>query len=114
MNYKKYIEENIIRCDYSRRGGGIEISLSDLLKTDQDFKMSAYQNYLGGGMLGKICNDCNFSTEDLSQKQQDLVFKVAEQLKRYFHDLTNAEAEDWDSWSSSDYEANQSRPESAY
>ena len=114
MNYKKYIEENIIRCDYSRRGGGIEISLDKLLNGGR-LKMTAYQNYLGGGMLGAICNSYNFDPEQLSDPLLiDEVENITEALNRYFHDLTNAEAEDWDSWSSSDYEANQSRPESAY
>jgi len=46
-------EEITLRMDVSRRGGGgIEIDFSSLGYPGE--KMTAYQNYLGGGMLGSI------------------------------------------------------------
>lgn len=111
MNYKKYIEDHTLRCEASYRGGGIEIDLDDLLHTD-GYKMTAYQNYLGGGMLGKVCNDCNFDTESLTDRKQKIVFEIAEELKRYFHNLTNHEDDEWESET---YEHNQlTKAESAY
>lgn len=47
---------NILREQYTERGGGIEIALDDYGYIGE--KMSAYQNYLGGGMLGSVQNDC--------------------------------------------------------
>ena len=46
----------ILRQRLSNRGGGIEICLSKYGYPGE--KMTAYQNYLGGGMLGGIANDC--------------------------------------------------------
>ena len=42
-------EKITLRSKISSRGGGIEISLNSL--GFRDMKMSAYQNYLGGGLL---------------------------------------------------------------
>ena len=73
------IENNIIRLDASRRGGGIEIDVSSLF--GEGCKMSAYQNYLGGGLLGAIQSDINFMP---SEEQKENVLELAEELKRYF------------------------------
>ena len=42
-----------LRLQVSSRGGGIEIDLSSLGFKGE--KMAAYQNYLGGGLLGAVC-----------------------------------------------------------
>jgi len=112
MNYIKYIEDNTIRCEASGRGGGIEINLSPLLsKYEQDFRMTAYQNYLGGGMLGAIQSDQNFNPEDLSEVDQTLVEAITEELKKYLHNMTNHVGDEWEE---ATFEENQSRPVSAY
>ena len=116
LNYRTYIDDNTIRLEASGRGGGIEINLSDLLKInrdtdDNDYLMSAYQNYLGGGMLGRICNSYNFEIDKLSKARQVKVAKMAEVLKRYFHDLTNHEGDEWEEQT---YSQNQNMPVSAY
>jgi|TARA_B100001939_G_scaffold293173_1_gene265655 hypothetical protein len=46
----------ILREQYTTRGGGVEISLDSYGYAGE--KMTAYQNYLGGGMLGSVQNDC--------------------------------------------------------
>lgn len=46
------IAENITREDFSTRGGGVELDLTAFGYEDEF--LSAYQNYLGGGMLGGI------------------------------------------------------------
>jgi len=107
MNYKKYIDENIIRCEASHRGGGIEINCQPLFKIE-NAKASAYQNYLGGGLLGSVCFNANFETEN--DKQAEQLQELAEALKKYFHDLANHD----DEWENESYEANQNKPESAY
>ena len=103
------IEDNIIRIDASRRGGGIEIDVSELF--GEGCKMSAYQNYLGGGLLGAIQSDINFMP---SEEQKENVLKLSEELKRYFHDITNEEASEYDEWNGMSYEKNQSMPSSGY
>ena len=50
------IKNSVIREKYTSRGGGIEIDLTQYGYTDE--KMSAYQNYLGGGISGSVHNDC--------------------------------------------------------
>ncbi len=103
------IEENIIRLDASRRGGGIEIDVSNLF--GEGCKMSAYQNYLGGGLLGSIQSDINFIP---SEEQKADVLELSEKLKRYFHDITNEYAAGCDEWNEMSYEQNQNMPTSAY
>jgi hypothetical protein len=115
-NYEEYIENNTLRCEASYRGGGIEIGLNDLLQKDQDndeedFKMTAYQNYLGGGLLGRVCHSYNFDPSKLSKKDQAIVEEVTEALKKYYHGLTN---HDGDEWEETTFEQDQARPASAY
>ena len=103
------IENNTLRLDASSRGGGIEIDVSELF--GEGCKMSAYQNYLGGGLLGAIQSDINFIP---SEEQKKDVLKLSEELKRYFHDITNEEASEYDEWNGMSYEKNQSMPLSGY
>ena len=108
-----YIENNTLRLEVSHRGGGIEISLEKLLSID-GARMSAYQNYLGGGMLGSIQNSYNFNIDKLPASKLVAVKVITEQLNRYYYELSNGEAEDYDEWSGGSYEQVQSRPASAY
>lgn len=119
MNYNQYIEENTLRFEASRRGGGIEIDCSEILELEDEDEtplMSAYQNYLGGGLLGSIQSSKNFTTYLTTQpeKIQTAVAELEEALKRYFHKITNEEASDYDEWNETAYEALQQRSASAY
>lgn len=98
-------EDITLRVEASHRGGGIEIDLTSLGYEGE--MMTAYQNYLGGGMLGSIGSDCTISD---FRSHDDLV-DISEKLKRYFHSLTNHVEDEWESAS---YEENQRRPSSAY
>ena len=102
MNYKEYIEKNTLRVEAGYRGGGIEIDLEEATGID-GAKMTAYQNYLGGGMLGSIQNSFNGDFEVDNE--------LVEAVNRYFHELTNHEGDEWEE---TDYEGCQSRPGSAY
>ena len=107
-NFEAYITANTIRCEVSHRGGGIEIDASEYLKIE-GAKMSAYQNYLGGGMLGSIAGSCNFTTDN---KQKELkAIKLHTALKKYFHGLTVHEDDEWEDCT---FEEGQRRPLSAY
>ena len=106
------LSEVTLRKSLSSRGGGVEIDLTRFGFKGQ--KMSAYQNYLGGGMLGKICaNDTirSQSNYELTDKQETKLDKIAERLKTYFHELTNPEEDECESQS---YDENQKLPSSAY
>ena len=98
-------EDITLRIEASHRGGGIEISLDTL--GFKDAKMTAYQNYLGGGMLGKICSDCTISDFGKNKKLSE----ISERLMKYFHSLTNHED---DQWEAETFEQNQNKPTSAY
>lgn len=102
--------EVTLRLEISSRGGGIEIDLTRFGFSGQ--KMSAYQNYLGGGMLGRICaNDTiRAFNEPHTEKQATKLNRIAERLKKHFHELTNPDTE----WEGRSYEQNQKMPISAY
>lgn len=106
------IEKNILRQKVGQRGGGIEIALDDLGKDFKGEKMTAYQNYLGGGMLGAIGSDNTIHRKH--KIVEESIAKTLEQmenkLKRYFHELTNPEGE----WESMSLDQNQNLPQSAY
>ena len=85
------------------RGGGIEI---DLTTFGINGKMSAYQNYLGGGMVGRVCSDCNIN----KWKENEKLVKIRTELKEYFFNLTNPSGE----WESQSFEQNQKMAVSAY
>lgn len=101
------IEENITRSRISHRGGGVEIDVSPLGKKYEGVRMSAYQNYLGGGMLGSIQGDCNLR----GWRDNKRLVNLNDRLKRYMHELTR---HDDDEWEDASFEENQDRPASAY
>jgi len=107
ININEYIESNTLRLEASGRGGGIEIDASEFTGIE-GAKMTAYQNYLGGGMLGAVSSSRNFTAKGKTEQKAD---ELAQALKQYYHNITN---EDADEYSSSDYQANQARPVSAY
>lgn len=98
-------ERNTLRVQLSTRGGGIEIDLTAYGFSGH--KMTAYQNYLGGGMLGRVASDCTIR----DFREHDKLSRIAERLRMYFHMLTNPEEDEWEHTS---YEQNQSMPVSAY
>lgn len=100
-------EEITLRLQASSRGGGIEIDLTNFGQKYEGQKMTAYQNYLGGGLLGRINNDCTIRDWRSDKK----LVAIAEQLARYFHNITN---HDGDEWEAATFEQNQNRPSAAY
>jgi hypothetical protein len=98
-------EEIILRQQLSSRGGGIEVDLTSL--GFPEAKMTVYQNYLGGGMLGRVCNDCTIS----DWRDDAKLSKIAAELRQFMHKVTNPSD---DAWESVSYEQNQKMPVSAY
>lgn len=100
----KKIKANILREKISSRGGGVEISLTKFGYPDE--LLSAYQNYLGGGILGSIGNS---STLTNWEQHEDLK-EVAKELCNYLHSKTNPDGE----FEGMTYEDRQLLPISAY
>lgn len=74
------IAENITREDFSSRGGGVELDLTAFGYEDEF--LSAYQNYLGGGMLGSIGNSCTVEDWQMDEK----LVRLAEKLRDYYQE----------------------------
>lgn len=100
-------ENNTLRLEIGR-GGGIEIDLTAF--GFEDKKMTAYQNYLGGGLLGKICSARDFDSSELTVGQNEKLNEIELELKKYFHSLTNPDTE----WEGQSFEQNQNMPVSGY
>ena len=110
MNVNEYIESHTLRCQASFRGGGIEIDCTELFPYIEEAVMTAYQNDLGGGILGAIESSNNFEHE-LKKRDRQKFAALRDGLKRYFHHLTNHESNEWEEKT---YEQNQRKPISAY
>ena len=95
----------VLREQISSRGGGIEIDLKSYGYDGE--KMTAYQNYLGGGILGRIQNDCTIQDWNDDNELQN----IAEALSKHFHNLTR---HDHDEWEDESFEQNQNKSNSVY
>lgn len=114
IDYTEYIEGHTLRLDVSHRGGGIEIDASEFTGIE-DLKMTAYQNYLGGGMTGSVQGCIEPHWHDGTKEQRTRAVELNEALKHYFYCLSNEEVADWDEWATSQsYQDRQNRPASAY
>ena len=98
------MEFKVLRQQVSTRGGGVEIDLTPF--GYKYMKMTAYQNYLGGGILGSIANDCTLKDLEYDPKLID----IAKHLSMYFHGLTNPD----DKYDGMSFENRQSLPTSAF
>lgn len=65
------IEDHLTREEYSYRGGGCELDLTEFGYEDE--LLSAYQNYLGGGLFGSIGNSCTVK----NWRQDETLVKLA-------------------------------------
>lgn len=72
------IAENITREDFSTRGGGVELGLTAFGYEDE--YLSAYQNYLGGGMRGAVANSCTIEDWEMDEK----LVRLASELRDYY------------------------------
>lgn len=74
------ISQNITRETYGERGGGCELDLTEFGYEDE--LLSAYQNYLGGGIRGLISNSCTVEDWQMDEK----LVRLAEKLRDYYED----------------------------
>ena len=72
------IAENITREDFSYRGGGVELDLTVFGYEDE--YLSAYQNYLGGGMRGTVANSCTIEDWEMDER----LVRLASELREYY------------------------------
>lgn len=72
------IQENITREEISYRGGGVELELTEYGYEDE--YLSAYQNYLGGGLRGSIANSCTIEDWEMDDK----LVRLASELREYY------------------------------
>lgn len=103
-----------LRLKVSSRGGGIEIDLSSLGFKGE--RMAAYQNYLGGGLLGAVCVNDTVRQKGkpfITEQQTVKLMQIGEQLKKYYHSLTNPDPDE-QPWESQTFEQNQNMPVSGY
>lgn len=70
----------ITKEKYSQRGGGCEIELSCYGYEGEH--LSAYQNYLGGGLLGSINNSCSIS----GWHNDESLVALASELRDYYRE----------------------------
>jgi hypothetical protein len=104
-------KEITMREKLSSRGGGVEIDLTSL--GFKNHKMSAYQNYLGGGILGSIQSNDTIRSQ-FSNVRLQLEFsnrfneldEIAEDLKLYFGERMGFDQNEMDEL--------QRRPRNAY
>lgn len=106
---RKKVLAAIIREEVSTRGGGVEITLHPF-GFREGSRMAAYQNYLGGGLLGSVQTNHNMFRTQFTQTESRKLERIAKELAMYFHELTNPQTE----WEYTTFEENQRRPASAY
>lgn len=74
------IQDSITREEISHRGGGVELELTDF-GYENEF-LSAYQNYLGGGMRGAVANSCTVEDWEMDEK----LVRLAGELREYYEE----------------------------
>ena len=79
------IQENITREEISHRGGGVELGLSDFGYKDE--YLSAYQNYLGGGMRGAVANSCTVEDWEMDERLVRLASELCEYYDERLYEL---------------------------
>jgi hypothetical protein len=72
------ITEHITRERYEYRGGGCELDLTSYGYEDEF--LSAFQNYLGGGLLGAVANDCTVA----GWRDDKKLVRLAKQLREHY------------------------------
>ena len=112
--YHIFIKENTDECKVSERGGKLVIDVSSLFPSIANPKMMAYQNYLGGGIAGKIMQKDNFTANDLTQKEYKEYLIIRDELKLYFYNLNAGGGDDYMVENVNNFQQNQTLPESAY
>lgn len=114
IDYVEFIENNIVDCDISYRGGTLKIDVSELFPNTEDAIMGAYQNYLGGGIAGAIVGGAKFNPDELTEDEQVVFYELKDALKKYFYRLNQGGGDDYMVENVNSYDKNQNLPVSGY
>jgi hypothetical protein len=104
IDLPEYIENHIIDCDISYRGGTLKVDVSGLFSQDsidaveeagETLEAGAYQNYLGGGMAGSIQSGRSFDASLLTKEDQELYKLFSEAVKRHFYNINNGGGDEY-------------------
>jgi VIT1/CCC1 family predicted Fe2+/Mn2+ transporter len=114
-NIREFIEANVISADVSYRGGTVNVNVAELFPEVSNPVMGAYQNYLGGGIAGRIIGAAMFNPEEeLSAEDQVKFEEVKAEIVKYFFELNGGGGDDYMQENYSSLEFNQNLPESGY
>ena len=104
INYQEYIEANTKDIDISYRGGSVKIDLTNLFnqtslknieEAGEDPIAGTSQNYLGGGIAGKITSGRSFDLEHLTKGDLKKYEAFTEACKRYFYEINNGGGDEY-------------------
>jgi len=130
MNIKTYLRDqgNWINCNVSYRGGSLKVDIGDLLSqagneaiinNGQQAIIGAYQNYLGGGIAGRIMFGSMFDGGILKGKDAKTLETIKEEIKRVFYEINNGGGDEYmqenvTGGGDKGYKINQGLPTSGY
>lgn len=108
------IADNIISNEMGWRGGSLKVDVSDMFPDVSKPVMGCYQNYLGGGIAGKIVGAAMFMPDELSEADQVKFHELKERIVRYAFSLNNGGGDEWMQENHANLEFNQNLPTSGY
>lgn len=116
-------EDNILKMDISYRGGILKYNISKLLSDDsleaidevgEVAEAGAYQNYLGGGIAGKISVGVSFDRDLLTDEDKEIFDIFCDEVVSFFFEINNGGDDDYMQENYGTLDHNQNLPESAY
>ena len=111
----EFVRANVVSADISYRGGTLKVDASDLFpEIDEQAFVGAYQNYLGGGIAGRIVGAAMFEPGDLRASRQEFFQRVLKACVTHFHELNGGGGDEYMQENYGDLDFNQNLPVSAY
>lgn len=116
-------ENNIKDMDISYRGGVLKYDIAPLFsdksieairEAGEDTFAGASQNYLGGGIAGRITSGRCFDLNLLTKKDYKTYLIFSEEVERYFWDINNGGGDEYMQEEVNSFEQNKTLPVSGY
>lgn len=115
MTIKNFdIASHVTECDLSYRGGKLKVDVSEVFPKVENAIMGAYQNYLGGGIAGRIVGAAMFDPSTLSRADQVKFDSLKARIVQYFYDCNNGGGDEYMQEEVNNLSFNQGLPVSAY
>jgi hypothetical protein len=90
------VKAHIKNADISYRGGTLKVDVSELFPNVSNPVMGAYQNYLGGGIAGRIVGAAMFTPDELKTKTEKALFNtMLDRMVDAFFDINNGGGDDY-------------------